>query len=100
MWVFSVMIEARELNVFKQLLLARQKRLLALVEPSVEESLTSQGVTPSDQQAQLEWSQINKALARIESGTYGDCVVCGKTIDRARLKAYPHSPFCCGCANP
>ena len=32
---------------------------------------------------------INKALARIENGTYGKCTNCGKPIPEERLRALP-----------
>ncbi|GHO88539.1 TraR/DksA family transcriptional regulator [Dictyobacter formicarum] len=34
-------------------------------------------------------AQINDALKRIEDGTYGFCVVCGKPISEERLRAIP-----------
>jgi DnaK suppressor protein len=33
--------------------------------------------------------EVNAALKRIEDGTYGYCVVCGKPIPDARLEAMP-----------
>jgi RNA polymerase-binding transcription factor DksA len=41
---------------------------------------------------------INAALARIENGTYGECVKCGETILESRLDLVPHTPFCRKCA--
>ncbi len=41
---------------------------------------------------------ISAALARIESGAYGDCEACGEPIDLARLKAMPEALHCLGCA--
>lgn len=35
--------------------------------------------------------QINKALAKIEEGTYGICEETGQSIDKARLEAYPEA---------
>ncbi|MCX7554225.1 TraR/DksA family transcriptional regulator [Marinicella sp. S1101] len=52
-----------------------------------------------DQGAQIELSQVNKALQRIEEGSYGECVVCGESINRKRLQAIPHTPFCIDCAS-
>lgn len=40
---------------------------------------------------------IDEALARIENGTYGLCVVCGKKILEARLEAVPHTRYCVPC---
>lgn len=37
---------------------------------------------------------VNKALAKIEDGTYGTCEPSGELIDQARLKAYPEAPTC------
>ncbi|MFL6414583.1 MAG: TraR/DksA family transcriptional regulator [Bryobacteraceae bacterium] len=39
-------------------------------------------------------ADIRAALARLEAGTYGRCVVCGKEIEPARLKAVPETPYC------
>lgn len=41
---------------------------------------------------------IRAALKRIEAGTYGECVKCGKEISAERLDAVPHTPFCRDCA--
>lgn len=37
---------------------------------------------------------ITEALARIEAGTYGSCVVCHEQIDDERLDARPEVPTC------
>jgi len=63
------------------------------------ETENDQVVETLDQEAQIELSQINKALIRIEQGTFGECVVCGKSINTERLKALPHTPFCFDCAS-
>jgi RNA polymerase-binding transcription factor DksA len=41
---------------------------------------------------------IDAALARIEDGTYGECMKCGGDISEERLKALPATPFCKTCA--
>lgn len=41
-----------------------------------------------------EIAQIKAALQRIDDGTYGTCVVCGKKIPAARLKARPEAVRC------
>lgn len=38
------------------------------------------------------------ALQRIEKGTYGTCVECGRKIGDDRLKALPAAEFCLKCA--
>jgi RNA polymerase-binding protein DksA len=39
-------------------------------------------------------SEINAALQRVEDGTYGTCVVCGKPIGDERLEAVPYATLC------
>lgn len=39
-------------------------------------------------------SFVNKALERIEKGTYGICGTCGKPISAERLKAFPCAKNC------
>ena len=41
--------------------------------------------------------EIDEALKRIEEGTYGDCLLCGKKITPQRLKAVPSASFCISC---
>jgi DnaK suppressor protein len=38
--------------------------------------------------------KIDGALKRIEEGTYGLCVRCGRPIEKARLKALPYAELC------
>ncbi|TEU11542.1 MAG: conjugal transfer protein TraR [Anaerolineales bacterium] len=41
--------------------------------------------------------QVEDALKRFETGTYGLCEQCGKEIDPARLKALPYATLCLSC---
>ena len=41
--------------------------------------------------------EIDEALKRIEEGTYGDCLACGKKISPQRLKAVPYAAHCINC---
>ena len=41
-----------------------------------------------------ELAQIEKALERMQNGTYGICEVTGKTIPLARLQALPYTTVC------
>ena len=41
---------------------------------------------------------IEAALKRIDEGTYGRCVECGKAIGVRRLKALPEAERCLSCA--
>ena len=38
--------------------------------------------------------KIDRALARMDEGTYGTCSRCGKPIEKARLKALPYVDLC------
>lgn len=38
--------------------------------------------------------QVRDALQRLQAGTYGICVVCGRPIEPGRLQAVPWSPYC------
>jgi DnaK suppressor protein len=42
--------------------------------------------------------QIDKALQRIEKGSFGKCEMCEQDIPKERLKALPYTPFCVQCA--
>ena len=38
--------------------------------------------------------QIDRALERLEAGTYGTCEVCGRPIGEERLRALPYATRC------
>lgn len=38
--------------------------------------------------------KIDRALTRMDEGTYGICARCGKPIEKARLKALPYVDLC------
>jgi RNA polymerase-binding protein DksA len=38
--------------------------------------------------------KIDRALARMDEGTYGICSRCGKPIEKARLRALPYADLC------
>jgi DnaK suppressor protein len=42
-------------------------------------------------------AQTERALGRIEAGTYGSCESCGEAIGKARLQAFPRATLCVGC---
>jgi DnaK suppressor protein len=41
--------------------------------------------------------EIDEAILRIDRGTYGRCIDCGKMIDPARLKTLPAAARCLRC---
>jgi DnaK suppressor protein len=40
---------------------------------------------------------IEEALARIQDGSYGECLNCGEDIQQKRLDAIPWAPYCIKC---
>ena len=42
-------------------------------------------------------AQNERALSRIETGTYGTCESCGEPIGKARLQAFPRATLCVTC---
>ena len=46
--------------------------------------------------ANLRW--VNRALRKMELGTYGDCERCGEPIGLERLEALPWAILCIDCA--
>lgn len=57
-----------------------------------KEMLFSQGTSGHEQLA-----LVRVALKRLDEGTYGDCIHCGKTIGLKRLEALPWTPNCISC---
>jgi DnaK suppressor protein len=39
-------------------------------------------------------AKIERALKRMDEGTYGACDICGKPIEKARIKALPYVDLC------
>lgn len=48
--------------------------------------------------ALAELAAVSRALERIDNGTYGECIVCGKNIDPRRLDVLPQAATCVSCA--
>lgn len=42
-------------------------------------------------------AQTERAIGRIEAGTYGSCESCGEPIGKARLQAFPRATLCVKC---
>jgi DnaK suppressor protein len=51
-----------------------------------------------EEQEKQEIEQIDAALAKISTNTFGNCDRCGKPISKARLQAIPWTPLCVRCA--
>jgi RNA polymerase-binding transcription factor DksA len=63
------------------------------IEKEDDASLEGQGAL-----VEREIASVKRALARIEDGTYGECVRCGEDIAPARLDARPEAALCIDCA--
>ena len=48
-------------------------------------------------QARAAVDEIDRALAKMDDGTYGVCERCGNPIPKARLKALPYAALCVAC---
>lgn len=47
--------------------------------------------------AQILLAQVQAALDRLDNGTYGKCIQCGKDINPKRLEALPYATLCIDC---
>ncbi len=107
-------MEKEKLEFFKNLLLERReqiikealetkKELIEGTEPmpdvvdlaSRESNLTFE-LRLRDRERKL-LRKIEKALQKIEEGTYGICEICGSEIDEKRLTARPEATLCIDC---
>jgi len=51
------------------------------------------------EQTRQHFAQIESAMLRLDEGTFGVCVTCGKDIPFARLEVRPYSTQCVACAS-
>lgn len=42
-------------------------------------------------------AEIDDALVKLEKGTFGQCEMCGQTLDPARLAILPYAKLCVSC---
>lgn len=67
------------------------------VQDQMDQVVSSQDSEGQFHQADLEsrvLADVREALARIEQGTYGTCIDCGRRIQPSRLEAIPWTPYC------
>ena len=97
---------------YKQLLLDKQRELqaaiarlrgdaldsgVAEVRDPMDEAVTDQSTSQSLQEDTLASEtllEVQDALGRIETGTYGKCLDCGRQIEANRLEAVPWARYC------
>ena len=107
-------MDARKLDHFRSLLLKERKRIEDLHadqtgdrEDVVDDVPDEGDLSRSDADKDLAFNlgerethqlqEIDDALRRIDDGTYGTCVRCGKPIDEARLEAVPTARYHADC---
>jgi DnaK suppressor protein len=96
----------------KKRLLAKQDELSAAIRRLEDEARTSQTAEVEDpidratsSEAKAEQfqevtlatatlDQVQAALQRMDDGSYGVCIDCGRPIEPARLEAVPWTPYC------
>lgn len=99
----------------KQLLTNRRREILKQVahleaeqeelgEPSIEKIDEAQKedlawfAAKLDDRGKEEIREINRALEKMDTGSYGGCELCGNSIPFKRLEALPATRFCHKCA--
>ncbi|MFN3567469.1 MAG: RNA polymerase-binding protein DksA [Caldimicrobium sp.] len=107
-------MEKEKLQQFKELLLKRKEEILKevmdtlkemeesgenlpdAVDQASRETNLALGLRLRDREQKL-LKKIEKALQKIEEGTYGICEACGAEIDEKRLLARPEATLCIEC---
>jgi DnaK suppressor protein len=67
------------------------------VRDSTDDATASQGTSEAFEEGTIvseTLEQVQDALHRLEDGTYGTCLICGRPIEPARLEALPWAPNC------
>ncbi|MCB1214700.1 MAG: RNA polymerase-binding protein DksA [Deltaproteobacteria bacterium] len=105
----------KDLDHFKKILEERREALLQTQESLKENSMA---LNPDDMPDEVDMAgsetnqamnqrlrdrerilltKIDRALVKIEKGTYGECESCGEPIGRKRLEARPVATLCIDC---
>jgi RNA polymerase-binding transcription factor DksA len=69
----------------------------AAVDTDVREQEAHQTIEAEIEELQERVNTIHKALKRVETGSYGTCKRCNKSIPPKRLELIPESLYCVGC---
>jgi len=107
-------MEKEKLEFFKQLLLKKKEEILKevletkkgltekgeplpdVIDQAARESNLAFELRLRDREQKL-LKKIEKALKKIEDGSYGICEVCGEPINEKRLIARPEATLCIEC---
>jgi DnaK suppressor protein len=101
---FRAKLLAQRRELFRQA--ARTEEDLLWLETDVEPESEERGQTETmvrlldrlDEREKREIEAIDRALTKIEAGSYGRCERCGKEIPIARLQAIPWVATCLACS--
>lgn len=69
----------------------------AEVQDELDRAITDENKTAAFEVGTREFQSLRDvqfALARLDDGVYGQCVICGKHVEPARLAAIPETPYC------
>ena len=106
-------VDARDLQRYKRLLLAKRDELSATRDGKTlvpgaggwEGDVADQANSDTEAELQIRLHQtdgrllraIDEALVRVKQDTYGVCETCGNSISKARLNAVPWTHQCRDC---
>lgn len=100
---FRSQLESRERELVQELSAARARasaetfeRLAGEVADAGDASVADterDGVSAERERDTVELREVRDALARMDAGTYGLCLVCGQPIPRERLRAFPTARY-------
>src|SRR5436190_24057265 len=108
-------LKKKDLKRFREVLLARKREILRNAQRTLSEDMTLETDDLPDEMdlASSEYLQaftfrlrgrektfldkIQKALERIEDGSFGTCEECGEQISVKRLEARPETTLCIRC---
>jgi len=68
--------------------------------PTESESAVAEGYAFILEQVDAELADVERALRRLDDGTYGVCEACGEPISPARLESSPAARLCAHDDNP
>jgi len=100
--VLKALLEDRRRDIQEQLRSLREALLAEIVdvkdaeEQSLDDLLRELGFALMEMKSDT-LRQIDEAIWRLQSGTYGVCVECGEEIPEARLRALPFVRLCHTC---
>ena len=78
-------------------LLNRKAELLLALELHSRYPLAASGAERLRRVLSGKLSRVEEALHRMDSGSFGDCVLCGETISEERLRVLPWETHCTAC---